>query len=141
MSATPGRIERDPQTRSPAARGFRGFPPAREDGSPLLELSLFVDDVLARDRIVLLDLDLVGRGALVLGRGVEVAGAGRGFELDLFAGHGSAPQTFSPRARISVSTTSMPFLSMSRRPALERRIFTQRFSLSTQNRRYCRLGR
>src|SRR5690348_2142541 len=89
MSATPGRIERDPQTRSPAARGFRGFPPAREDGSPLLELSLFVDDVLARLGIVFLDLDLVGRGALVLGRRVEVAGAGRGLELDLLA-HGLA---------------------------------------------------
>ena len=35
----------------------------------------------------------------------------------------------------------MPFLSIVRRPALVRRRLTQRFSLSTQNRRYCRLGR
>src|SRR5687767_1057845 len=35
----------------------------------------------------------------------------------------------------------MPFLSMRRRPALEMRRRTQRFSFSTQNRRYCRFGR
>src|SRR3954454_18226955 len=56
-------------------------------GFLLLELGFFVDDVLARLGIVLLDLDLIGRGALVLGGGIEVAGAGRGFELDLLA-HG-----------------------------------------------------
>src|SRR3954462_863007 len=32
----------------------------------------------------------------------------------------------------------MPFLSIRRRPALEMRRRTQRFSLSTQKRRYCR---
>src|ERR1700674_869236 len=52
-----------------------------------------------------------------------------------------SPQTFSPRARISTRITSIPFLSMRRSPALVRRIFTQRFSLSTQNLRYCRFGR
>ena len=34
----------------------------------------------------------------------------------------------------------MPFLSMVRRALLVRRRLTQRFSLSTQNRRRCRLG-
>ncbi len=41
----------------------------------------------------------------------------------------------SPRARRSASTTSMPFLSMTRRPAFETRRRTKRFSLSTQKRR------
>src|SRR5574339_1048660 len=35
----------------------------------------------------------------------------------------------------------MPFLSMVRRPAVERRNFTQRFSLATQKRRSWRFGR
>src|SRR2546423_13375802 len=35
----------------------------------------------------------------------------------------------------------MPFLSMVRRPALVSRRLTQRFSLSTKNRRDCRFGR
>jgi hypothetical protein len=35
----------------------------------------------------------------------------------------------------------MPFLSMVRRPALDTRRLTQRFSVSTQKRRYCRFGR
>src|SRR5436190_24120890 len=98
---------------SPTARGSRSS----------LQLRFLVEHVLARLGVVLLDLHLVGHRALVLGRGVEVAGAGRRFELDLLA-HGSAPQTFSPRARMSASTKSMPFLSMRRRPALVRRIFT-----------------
>src|SRR5574337_70572 len=42
---------------------------------------------------------------------------------------------------MSASTESMPFLSIRRRAALETRRRTQRFSLSTQKRRYCRLGR
>src|SRR5210317_378136 len=50
-------------------------------------------------------------------------------------------QTFSPRARRSVSTASIPFLSMMRRPLVETRSFTQRFSLSTQKRWLWRLGR
>src|SRR5688500_13114689 len=50
-------------------------------------------------------------------------------------------QIFSPRLRRSARTASMPFLSMVRRAAVERRSFTQRFSLATQNRRSCRLGR
>src|SRR5690348_15147941 len=50
----------------------------------LLELRLFIGHMLARDGIVLLDLHLVGHGPLVLSRRVEVAGAGRRLELDLF---------------------------------------------------------
>src|SRR5919106_6343446 len=99
-------------------------------GPLLLQFRLFIENVLAGFGIVLLDLELVGRGALVLGRGVEVAGAGRGLELDLFA-HG---QAFF-RALISASTASTPSLSMRRRPAVETRSRTQRFWLSTQKRR------
>src|SRR5262249_10417647 len=102
----------------------------------LLQLGLFVDDVLARLGIVLPDLQLVGRGALVLGGGVEVAGAGGGFELDLFA-HGYLPLFL---ALISASTASTPSLSMRRNPAVETRSRTQRFWLSTQKRRSWRLG-
>jgi hypothetical protein len=50
--------------------------------------------VLARYRIELHERQLVRRSALVLGGGVEVAGPGRGFELDLLAGafgHGDSP--------------------------------------------------
>src|SRR5579862_853974 len=53
----------------------------------LLDLRLFIGDVLARDGIVFLDLHLVGHRALVLGGRVEVAGSGGRLELDLFA-HG-----------------------------------------------------
>src|SRR5690606_27859708 len=44
-------------------------------------------------------------------------------------------------ARRSASTASIPFLSIRRRAAPETRRRTQRFSLSTQKRRYCRFGR
>src|SRR3954466_3201132 len=42
---------------------------------------------------------------------------------------------------MSASTASMPFLSIRRTAALETRRRTQRFSVSTQKRRYCRFGR
>src|SRR5688572_32922132 len=54
---------------------------------PLLDLGFLVDHVLAHDRVVLADLHLLGMQALVLGRGVEVTGAGARNELDLVA-HG-----------------------------------------------------
>ena len=41
--------------------------------------------------IEFLDLQLFGLGALVLGRRVEVAGAGRAFQFDFLAGHGKSP--------------------------------------------------
>src|SRR5688500_7722918 len=82
-----------PSTRSrwarstPSARARHANKKARSRGPFSFQLRFLVDDVLARLRIVLLDLELVGRGALVLGGGVEMAGAGRGFELD-FLSHG-----------------------------------------------------
>src|SRR5262249_5897838 len=42
---------------------------------------------------------------------------------------------------MSARTASMPTLSITRRPALDRRRETQRFSDSTKIRRFCRLGR
>src|SRR5258708_39532888 len=50
-------------------------------------------------------------------------------------------QTCSPRERSLARTTSIPFLSIVRNPALVSRRLTQRFSLSTQNLRRCRFGR
>jgi stearoyl-CoA desaturase (delta-9 desaturase) len=109
-----------------------------------LQLGFLVLHMLASLRVELHDRHLLGHGLLVLAGGVEVTGAGRGFQLDLFASafgcHGAAPYAW-PRARRSASTASMPFLSIRRRAALETRRRTQRFSLSTQKRRYCRFGR
>src|SRR6478609_10508277 len=51
-------------------------------------LRFFEDDVLAHDRIELLEFELVGLGALVLLRVVRIASAGRRNEADVFA-HGS----------------------------------------------------
>src|SRR5215475_5786375 len=48
----------------------------------LLDLGFLEDDVLAGDRVVLLELQLFGRGARVLARDVVVAGVGRTHELD-----------------------------------------------------------
>src|SRR5918996_2096216 len=100
-------------------------------GPGLLQFRLFIENVLAGFGIVFLDLQLVGRGALVLGRGVEMAGAGRGLELDFLA-HGYFPLFF---ALISASTASTPSLSMRRSPAVETRRRTQRFWVSIQKRR------
>src|SRR5688572_22404025 len=63
--------------------------PARET-SALLDLGFLVGHVLAGLRVELAHFHLVRMQTLVLGRGVEVAGAGGGHELDLFA-HGLAP--------------------------------------------------
>lgn len=46
-----------------------------------------------------------------------------------------------PRARMSVRTDSIPFLSIIRIPLLLTLSLTQRFSLSTQNLRECRFGK
>src|SRR5688500_4266456 len=51
------------------------------------------------------------------------------------------PQIFSPRARSSARTESMPFLSMVRSACAETFSLIQRFSLATQKRRSCRFGR
>src|SRR5690554_2301536 len=110
----------------------------------LLDLGFLVYHMLANDGIILLDLHLFGHGALVFGRGVEVTGVSAGNQLDFFAdtfGHGLSPYTFTPRARMSASTLSMPCLSMIRIPLVDTRSLTKRFSLSTQKRCFCRLGR
>src|SRR3546814_6729984 len=118
-----------------------------------MRISDWSSDVCSSDLgIKFLDQHLLGHVALVLGGGVEVARAGGGLELDFFAdtfGHvvlldvdeGGPDQASSPRARRSARTASMPFLSMMRMALAETRRRTQRFSLSTQNRRDCRLGR
>src|SRR5690606_28133366 len=136
------------QKNGPAGQGRITIPKP----AGLLQLGFFVINVLASDGIELLDQHLLGQVALVLGGGVEVARASSGLELDLFAdafGHvvlldvdeGGPGQATSPRARRSASTASMPTLSMMRMALAETRRRTQRFSLSTQNRRVCRLGR
>ena len=51
------------------------------------------------------------------------------------------PQTFSPRARNSANTTSIPRLSIMRMPLEVSRNDTKRFSLSTQKRWLCKFGR
>ncbi|VUX48001.1 hypothetical protein DF3PA_90018 [Candidatus Defluviicoccus seviourii] len=48
----------------------------------LLKLRLFKDDVLARYGIVLAELKLLRRGARILFRYVEIAGAGAARQLD-----------------------------------------------------------
>src|SRR5574337_469290 len=99
--------------------------PARDagrSGSRLLQLDFLVFHMLARLRVELHDRHLLGRGLLVLAGGVEVAGAGGRLQLDLlacaFGCHDESPLGFQawPRARMSASTASMPFLSISRRP-------------------------
>ncbi|MHC1634997.1 hypothetical protein KO05_14535, partial [Listeria monocytogenes] len=48
-----------------------------------LDLAFLVDHVLAHDGIVLLEFELFRRVLLVLLRGVEVTGTGRGDQADL----------------------------------------------------------
>src|ERR1700730_5910510 len=83
--------------RPPSAEGLRprrvvstsGSSGKRLVSAPLLDLRLFVVDVLARQRVELAHFQLVGVQALVLGGHVEVAGSGRGQQLDLLAHGGS----------------------------------------------------
>src|SRR5690606_6719860 len=77
---------------------------------------------------------------LVLGGGVKVPGAGAGIEAD-FVTHVGSPYTFSPRARRSATTCSMPSLSMVRMALADTRSRTKRFSDSSQKRWECRFGR
>src|SRR5690606_2548691 len=60
----------------------RALPWAR---SCILRRGFLVVDMLASDRIKFLDQHLLGHVALVFGGGVEMTGAGGGFQLDLFA--------------------------------------------------------
>jgi hypothetical protein len=52
----------------------------------LLDLRFFIRNVLASNRIVLLQFQLVRHGALVLAGRVVMSGTGAGHEFDLFAG-------------------------------------------------------
>src|SRR5690606_31397381 len=111
---------------------------SEQERKALLDLGFLVRHVLAHHRVVLFRLKLLRMVPLVLGGGVEVAGTRRGYQFDFFAndtlGHDLSPQTFSPRARRSASTASIPSLSIMRMPLEETRRRTKRFSASTQKR-------
>jgi hypothetical protein len=62
--------------------GRAGFFMSGQSSEALLDLGFLVHDVLTNDRIEFLDLHLFRHVALVLGRGVEMAGAGAGDEFD-----------------------------------------------------------
>src|SRR6218665_3476862 len=121
--------------------------PGQGSQAPSLELHFLVLHMLALLGVKARDGHFLRHGFLVFGRGVEVAGSCRRFQLDFvasaFACHGASPWVLQawPRARRSTSTASMPFLSIRRSAALDTRSRTQRFSVSTQKRRYCRFGR
>jgi hypothetical protein len=87
--------------------------------------------------VILLKHHFVRRIPLVLVGSVVVTSTGCRNQFDFVARtlrHNLAPYTFSPRALTSVSTESMPFLSMILIPFAETRKDTKRFSLSTQKR-------
>src|SRR5690606_15743998 len=87
------------------------------------------------------DLHLLRMQAPVLRGRVVVTRAGRRNQLDLVAHGLLLPQTRSPRARSSFTTSSMPRLSIRRKPLRDTRSVTKRRSLSSQNRCECRFGR
>ena len=92
--------------------------------------------------IKFLDFHLVWHVSLILGRRVEVTCSSRRFQLNLLSHlERSLVYIDSPRARISASTESIPFLSMVLSPACDNRSLIQRFSLSTHIRFVWRLGR
>ena len=73
--------------------------------SGLLDLGFLEVDVLLRDRVVLADVHLLGLGAAVLLRHVEIAGAGGLLQLDLdrgCLGHLRVPVSAAP-ARMPVN--------------------------------------
>ena len=63
--------------------------------SCLLDFGFLVLDVLARFRIKLRDRHFFWHGALVLGGGVKVTGAGGRLELDFFAAFAGCHDVFS----------------------------------------------
>jgi hypothetical protein len=82
----------DPKAKGPGGTGacdrISDSPRATEGAGPkeaLLDLGLFVVDVLAHERVVLLHFQLIGMEALVLRGDVEVAGPGGRQQFDLFA--------------------------------------------------------
>src|SRR5262249_1184706 len=81
-----------------------GFAAEARAQSALLDLRFLEDHVLARDRIVLLEFELLGLGARILLGNVKETGVGAGHHLDQNRGrlgHGlsSSPQANSRRAR------------------------------------------
>jgi hypothetical protein len=56
-------------------RSVQDAPWGAEPPDGLLDLGFFVDHVLTNNRIVFLQFQFFGHGALVLGRGVEVTSA------------------------------------------------------------------
>src|SRR6185437_1483503 len=77
---------------SPFDRRAGRAPPLRRGlraSRALLDLGLFVADVLAHERVVFLHFQLIGMQALVLRGDVEMPGSGRRQQLDLFA-HGNS---------------------------------------------------
>ena len=102
----------------------------------LLDPGFLVQNMFTYHWIKLLDRHFFSHGALVLGRGVEVTSISRGNQLD-FVSHDNflsevCLDVFAACTEIG-KDISMPFLSITRSPALEMRSFTQRFSPSTQN--------
>src|SRR4051794_6910394 len=69
----------------PMKKGLRAGAPFPAESDPLFQLGLFVLDVLASLRVELHDRHLLGHRLLVLARGVEMAGARGGLQLDLLA--------------------------------------------------------
>src|ERR1700689_903426 len=90
--------KRAPQTkRRPKAPSFRAGP-----GASSLDLGFLEFHVLARDRIVFLEHELLRLGAGVLLGHVEIAGVGRRKQLDLERGglgHGLPSDWAAPRRR------------------------------------------
>ena len=56
--------------------------------------------MLTYDGIELLDLHFFGHGALVLGRGVEMTGAGAGFQFDFFTHDGYSLNLFAGSTQV-----------------------------------------
>src|SRR5215471_13907527 len=80
---------------------------ASGDRKPLLDLGFLELDMLARHGVVFLDRHLLGHGARVLLRHVEIAGVGRRDELDLGRdglSHG-VPASGRRRARRSAASS------------------------------------
>src|SRR5271168_3841421 len=96
--------KRAPQTkRRPKAPSFPAAPAApAAPGASSLDLGFLEFDVLARDRIVFLEHELLRLGAGVLLGHVEIAGVGRRKQLDLERGglgHGLPSDWAAPRRR------------------------------------------
>jgi hypothetical protein len=91
-----GKVLRGELTKNPSLRlGLLAKNFARRK-TKLLDLGFFEEDVLAHDRIILAELELVGGVLLVLGGGVEETSTGGGDQFDFvaffFLSHDLAPR-------------------------------------------------